>query len=90
MLVAIMWRQKESFDHAFLLRRAMSTLAKRMTQKKWGTSPSGKLGKRTLKNLNWKDISRPMPCYFVMLIISVFETLLAILLLPYNLLNRPD
>jgi len=90
MLVAIMWRQEKSFDYAFLLRRAMSTLAKRMTQKKWGTGRSGQLGKITVKSLNWEEISRPMPCYFVMLIISVFETLLAILLLPYNLLNRPD
>ena len=68
----------------------MSTLAERMDQEKWDTDRSEKLRKRTVKNRNWEEISKPVPCYFVMLIISVFETLLAILLLPYNLLNRPD
>ena len=46
--------------------------------------------KRSIKNLSWEQISRPMPCYFIMFLISVFETILAILLLPYNLLNRTD
>ena len=46
--------------------------------------------KRSIKNLDWEQLSRPMFCYFVMILISAFETLLAILLLPYNLLNRTD
>jgi hypothetical protein len=46
--------------------------------------------KRSIKILDWEQISRPMPCYLIMILISAFETLLAILLLPYNLLNRTD
>jgi len=46
--------------------------------------------KGSLQNLSWERISRPMPCYFVMLLISAFETFLAIILLLYNLLNRTD
>ena len=44
--------------------------------------------KPDMKNPAWEEISKPMNCYLVMLIISAFETLLAILLLPYNLLNQ--
>jgi hypothetical protein len=46
--------------------------------------------RRSIHDLSWEQIAKPMPCYFVMLLISAFETLLAILLLPYNLLNRTD
>jgi hypothetical protein len=31
-----------------------------------------------------------MPCYLVMFVSSVFQAILAVLLLPYNLLNRPQ
>jgi len=47
-------------------------------------------GKSSMKNLSWNDITKPMPCYLVMLISSVFQVILAVLLLPYNLLNRPE
>jgi hypothetical protein len=46
-------------------------------------------GKSAGKETNWEEISRPVPCYLVMFILSLFEMILAILLLPYNVLNRP-
>ncbi len=47
-------------------------------------------GKSTMKNLSWNEITKPMPCYLFMLISSVFQAILAALLLPYNLLNPPE
>jgi len=47
-------------------------------------------GKITMKNLSWNEITKPMPCYLVMLVSSVFQAILAVLLLPYNLLNRSE
>jgi hypothetical protein len=44
--------------------------------------------KSTLKNPNWKEIPRPVPCYVVMCVSAVFQALLAVLLLPYTLLNH--
>jgi hypothetical protein len=44
--------------------------------------------KSTMKNPNWKEISRPVPCYLVMLVSAVFQAILAVLLLPYTLLNH--
>jgi hypothetical protein len=43
-----------------------------------------------MKNLSWNELTRPIPCYLVMFISSVFQAILAVLLLPYNLLNRPE
>ena len=68
----------------------MSTLATSRTDKIRPHGRSEQFEKRSTRNLDWEQISRPMPCYFVMILISIFETLLAILLLPYNLLNRTD
>jgi hypothetical protein len=41
-----------------------------------------------VKNLSWNELTRPIPCYLVMFISSVFQAILAVLLLPYNMLNR--
>lgn len=85
-----MYRQEKPFGYAFLLRRAMSNLAITMKGEKRSAGRSEHSGKPAMKNHRWEEISRPIRCYLVMLIISVFQTLLAILLLPYNLLNRQD
>jgi len=68
----------------------MSKLTTIRSDKIRSSGSSEQAEKRSIKNLNWEQISKPMPCYFVMFLISAFETLLAILLLPYNLLNRTD
>jgi hypothetical protein len=47
-------------------------------------------GKSTMKNLSWNEITKPIPCYLVMFVSSVFQAILAVLLLPYNLLNRSE
>jgi len=47
-------------------------------------------GKSTVKNLRWNEITKPVPCYLVILVSSIFQAILAVLLLPYNLLNRPE
>jgi hypothetical protein len=47
-----------------------------------------KSGSSAMKNLGWNELTRPIPCYLVMFISSVFQAILAVLLLPYNMLNR--
>jgi hypothetical protein len=42
----------------------------------------------TSMSTSWKEIARPVPCYVVMCISAVFQALLAVLLLPYTLLNH--
>jgi len=44
----------------------------------------------TTQNLSWNELTRPIPCYLVMFISSVFQAILAVLLLPYNMLNRTE
>jgi hypothetical protein len=67
----------------------MSRLTTKTDKRRSGDRPE-QSEKRFITNLDWEQISRPIPCYFVMILIPAFETLLAILLLSYNLLNRTD
>ena len=45
-------------------------------------------GKSVIKTASWKEIARPVPCYLVMCFSAVFQAILAVLLLPYILLNH--
>ena len=80
--------QEEFSLRAFLSRRAMSTPAIR---KKGGNKPVDRPSqseKRIMKNTSWKEIARPVPCYLVMCVSAAFQGILAVLLLPYTLLNH--
>jgi hypothetical protein len=44
--------------------------------------------KSPMKNPSWEEIARPVPCYLVMCVSAVFQAILAVLLLPYTLLNH--
>jgi hypothetical protein len=63
------------------------------TTTKWKKRSVGypeKTGKSEMNNSSWNELAKPMPCYLVMLISSIFQAILAVLLLPYNLLNRTE
>lgn len=66
----------------------MSQLAKNKKEEKRSVDRPEQASKRDEENLSWKEIARPMPCYVVMLVSSLFQAILAVLLLPYSLLNK--
>ena len=66
----------------------MSTPAIRMKGENKPVDLPKQSGKRILKNTSWKEIARPVPCYLVMCVSGVFQAILAVLLLPYTLLNH--
>jgi len=76
------------FASRFLLRRAMSKRATTRKREKRSVDRLEKSAISTMKNLSWNELTRPIPCYLVMFISSVFQAILAVLLLPYNMLNR--
>lgn len=81
--------QEKFLFRPFLPRRAMDNLATVMTGENKPVTLPRQSGKIPVKNFNWKEIARPLPCYLVMIISSVFQVILAVLLFPYNLLNPP-
>jgi hypothetical protein len=80
---------KNSLD-VFLPRRAMKNVTTIKKSQNRPVERSEQAEKSTMNNLSWKEMARPMPCYFVMLISSIFQAILAVLLSPYDLLNRPQ
>jgi hypothetical protein len=66
----------------------MSELATKITGEKRSIGCPEKSEKSKMKDSNWHELTKPLPCYLVMLISSIFQAILAVLLLPYNLLNR--
>jgi len=68
----------------------MSKTASKIKRQRGSVNYPEKSGKSKMNKLSWNELTRPMPCYLVMFISSIFQAILAVLLLPYNLLNRTE